>query len=166
MKKTMIWLTMACALMSILACGSEEDWSEEEVAEAYAEADIFATDAKSLSKHVQQRYRCRCQLDANTCPHSHPFAVVKQNTCRYKRDIDRCVGKCNGRCANQNGAIYRPKKLAGRCIKVKVRPNGAAGAILTDCKGRDLACIDDSDDDTVEDVDFESTADMQGETHL
>ena len=84
MKKTMIWLTMACALMSILACGSEEGWSEDEVAEAYTEADIFETDEKSLTKQVQQRYRCRCQLDASTCPNSHPFAVVKQNTCRYK----------------------------------------------------------------------------------
>ncbi|MEE2788900.1 MAG: hypothetical protein VX589_16305 [Myxococcota bacterium] len=134
-------------VMLMSACGTEEDWANEDVIEAVESQPEVGTEVEALTAVTRTLYTCKCELDASPCPVTHPFAVPKQNTCRYDRRADVCLGRCNGQCVTQNSKVYQGLELAGQCIKKKVHPRGNAGAILTDCEGQDLACIVDSESD-------------------
>ena len=75
------------------------------------EIEGLGSDAEAALAPDRLKFKCVCDLSSNTCEDDHgaewKFPIVKTSTCRYKRSKKDCVGKCEGRCANQGGAILQ-----------------------------------------------------------
>ena len=125
---------------TVSACGTEEDWANEEVQPTQDWELSVGEDTSELTLASRTRYECKCDLSNHTCRGTFRFTLIKKNTCRYKRSSRNCVGACVGRCANQDGAIKRGSEFDGVCVKREIRPNGLIKETATDCAGNDIEC--------------------------
>jgi hypothetical protein len=141
--KTLINCLLASLLsITVLACGAEDQFDIDQ--------ETMLNEAETQFDHVESelaipdrlKYECYCDLSNNPCGGDFEFPVVKANSCRYKKPIDACKGKCTGHCTDAGSHVEEDSEFKGVCTKRKIRPNGMFSDVEVDC--------DDADEDREE----------------